>query len=95
LRRVRVIPIARGPKKFIVLFYYSRVDKLVWDPIRFVWNLPNEKGEKPNTYIVLQLGQKIMSQMHVVPDVVTKKWGGIMVPAYKLRWMIVWDKEQV
>jgi hypothetical protein len=96
LRRVRIIPVTRGPKKRSILLFYGRVDQLLWDPSRHSWNFPNEKGETPPFMAFsAHLGRSILRRKHVVPDVVTRKWGGILAPTYKLHWTTVWNKERV
>jgi hypothetical protein len=95
MRRVRVIPVTRGPKQRTILLYYGRVDQLSWDPARYAWNLPNTKGEQPAFMnYSAQLGRSLLRWKHVVPDVVIRKWEGVLAPSYRLRWAMIWDKER-
>lgn len=38
VRRVRIVPVVRRPKKKEFLLFYGRVDQLEWDPKRYMWN---------------------------------------------------------
>lgn len=92
IRRIRVAHVTRGPKKKEMLLYYGRVDKLHWDPERFVWKW---EGEVPFMSYNTKMGRLMLRRHHKIPLVVEKKWPGILPPSFKLRWSIIWEPYRV
>lgn len=89
IRRVRVIEVKKGPKKLPVLLYYGKTQDLLWDPARYFW-----PDRVPLMSYTTSLGRKFLLKTHKVPDVVEKKWSGVLPVTYKLRWLNVWDGER-
>jgi hypothetical protein len=90
LRRVPVVTIKRGPRKTDTHLFYGLSDRLQWDPNRFQWNITT-----PFMCYTAELGRDILKKRHIVPNVVTIKWQGVLPMDYKLRWDNVWDGEKV
>jgi hypothetical protein len=90
IRRVRVVEIKRGPKKTSTLLFYGRSDSLEWDPKRYQWN-----STTPFMSYSAKLGRNILKRRHVVPNVVSVKWQGVLSENYRLRWDNTWNKERV
>ena len=90
MRRIQVVVIKRGPKKSCTYFFYSRSDRLRWDPERYEWDVFTSIMN-----YTTELGRNIFKQRHVVPEVILKKWQGILSLDYKLRWNNIWDQEKV
>jgi hypothetical protein len=87
---LRVAPITRGPKKVITNLYYGQMDQLEWDPNRFTWT-----GNVPFMIYTTKLGRQWLTNRHVLPDVVDRKWRGILPQGFRLRWSTVWDNQRV
>lgn len=81
--RVRVVTIARGPQRVESLLFYGRVDRLTWDPQRWRWPCP--QGAVPLLNYSTKLGRELLQTKHVIPDVVTNKWQGILLASQRLR----------
>jgi hypothetical protein len=90
LHRVRVVTVARGPKKIITNLYYGKTEHLEWDPNRFAWP-GNLQFMKYNT----KVGRQWLTNRHVLPDIVERKWRGILPRGFRLRWSTVWDKQRI
>jgi hypothetical protein len=88
LRRVRITSIKRGPQKKVVHLYYGRLDLLKWDPDRFLW----AQGTKHTPFLdfTAALGRSLMRQRHVIPNLVEKKWQGVLPLNFRLKWKTVW-----
>jgi hypothetical protein len=69
MRRVRVIPVKRGPKKSSIMFYYGCSDQLEWDPDRYQWNI-----SIPLMNYTVELDRTLLKRRHIVPNVITRKW---------------------
>jgi hypothetical protein len=90
MQRVRVVMVKKGPKKTCMLMFYGRSDRLIWDPDCYQWDV----GTLIMNY-TLELGRKILKRRHVVPNVVMRKWQGVLPITYKLRWDNTWDRERI
>lgn len=90
VRRVHVIEVKRGPEVKSVLLYYGRVHQLEWDPARFKW-----PQRVPFMSYIANVGRKILLKTHPVPNVVEKKWFGVLPISYNFLWLNVWDSERV
>jgi hypothetical protein len=81
VKRVRVITVVRGPKKISTNLFYGRSDMLDWDPKRYQWNS-----------LVLfmsytsKIGRNLLKQRHVIPNVVVRKWQGVLPATFKFKW---------
>jgi hypothetical protein len=71
--RVRVMTITRGPKKTCTYLFYGKSDSLTWNLERFQWN-----SNTPIMSYTAEMGREILKKRHIVPDVVTTKWQGIL-----------------
>ena len=83
-------PITRGPKKVVMFLYYGRTAQLEWDPERLAW-----PGNVPFMMYTSKLARKWLTDKHVLPDVVEKKWRGILPMGFRLRWSTIWDKQRI
>ena len=90
LHRVRVATVIKGPKKVITHFFYGKTDLLKWDPNRFSW-----PGNTPYMMYTSKLGRQWLAQKHVLPDVVKRKWRGVLPVGFRLRWASIWDHQRV
>ena len=90
LHRVRVVSVTRGPRKVITHLFYGKIALLDWDPNRFAW-----PGNTSFMQYTSKLGREWLSNTHVLPDVVAKKWQGILLGRFRLRWASIWDKQRV
>ena len=88
--RVRVLEAIKGPKKTSIWWYYGPISKLVWDPGRRQW--PEAKNLMKYTS---NQGRELLRQRTNTPNVIVKKWVGILPSDYKLRWNNIWDTERV
>jgi hypothetical protein len=88
--RVKAATVLKGPRKKEVQLYFGKIDSLTWDPGRFVWT-----GAIPFMKYTTKLGREMLKRRKVVPDVVEKKWGGILPARFKLRWKNVWDRSRI
>jgi hypothetical protein len=93
VRRVRVVQVTKGPRKLVTLFFYGRCDQLEWDPNRYKW----EEATNANMFLAYSsnMGRRLLKRHHVVPNVIERKWIGVLPLNFKLRWDNVWDKERV
>jgi hypothetical protein len=92
IRRVRVMSITRGPQKKQILLCYGQVDTLQWDPARIQW--PCGDSTTPFMSYSASLGRKLLQKKHVIPDLVERKWQGILPLNFRLRWKSVWAKKR-
>ena len=90
LYRVRVVTIAKDPKKIKFHFFFERTYFLDWDPCRFVWK--NGVKSTPLLEYSPRLERILLKKWHVIPNLVTRKWQGILHQDFCLRWSTVWDK---
>jgi hypothetical protein len=90
LRRVRVVIVKNGPKKTCTLLFYGRSDRLLWNPDQYQWD-----GATPIMNYTSELGRKMLKTRHVVPNVVMRKWQGVLPVSYKFRWDNAWDQERI
>lgn len=90
LHRVREVTVTRGPRKLITNFYYGKTALLEWDPQRFAW-----PGNVPFLMYTSKLGRHWLTGKHELPDVVTRKWRGILPGGFRLRWASIWDRQRV
>lgn len=81
----------RGPKKEAILLFYGRVDHLTWDPGRIQWL--SLHGVTPLMQYTAKHGSDMLREKHIIPNHVVKKWSGILLNAYRLRWKSVWIKQ--
>jgi hypothetical protein len=42
-----------------------------------------------------EIGRRILKSRHKVLEVVTKKWSGVLLATFKLRWENAWDSERI
>ena len=88
--RVRVLEAIKGPKKSSIWWYYGPISKLIWDPGRLQW--PEAKEFMKYTS---NQGRDLLRRQTITPNVVERKWAGILPTNYKLRWNNLWDTERV
>ena len=88
--RVRVLEATKGLKKTAIWWYYGPISKLVWDPGRLHW--PEAKDFMKFTS---NQGRELLWRQASIPNVVEKKWVGVLPTNYKLRWNNIWDIERV
>lgn len=88
--RVKVVGHKRGQRKAEVLFYYGWVDQLNWDPMKVQWT--GQMGQTPFMGYTTKLRYDLLREKHVVPNVVEKKWQGILPLCHRLRWNRIWSK---
>jgi hypothetical protein len=41
------------------------------------------------------LGRQLMKKHHIIPNVVIRKWQGVLPETYKFRWDNTWDGERI
>jgi hypothetical protein len=41
------------------------------------------------------MGRELLKRIYIIPNPVTKKWSGVLVHMYRLRWSTVLDKRRV
>ena len=87
--RVRVLEVIKGPKKTPILLYYGMIRKLDWDPGRMYW----PEAKEFMRYSSKQ-GRELLQRQARIPNVVVRKWAGVLPADYKLRWNNVWDTER-
>ena len=70
--------------------FYGKTKLLEWDPHRFEW----QGGERniPLLEYTSQLGREMLKKQHILPNLVTKKWQGVLHHDFRLQWSSVWDK---
>lgn len=56
--RVQVIPSFQGLKKLKILFFYSWLDQLKWDPSSHEWNI--EEANSPLLEFTTKMGRKLL-----------------------------------
>ena len=88
--RVRVLEATKGPKKTAIWWYYGPISKLVWEPGRLHW--PKAKDFMKFTS---NQGRELLQCQASIPNVVEKKWAGVLPTNYKLRWNNIYDTERV
>ena len=64
--------------------------KLDWDPGRMFWSDSKEFLKYSS-----KQGRELLQQHTRVPNVVGRKWRGVLPDNYKLRWDNVWDTERM
>jgi hypothetical protein len=90
LQRVRVVTVKKGPKKTHTLLFYGQSDHLMWNPNRYQW-----AGATPIMNYTSELGRRMLKLRHVVPNVVMRKWQGVLPVLYKFRWDNAWNRERI
>ena len=88
--RVRVIEVIRGPNKTSVWLYYGMVSKFEWDPSCMHW-LESKEFMKYTS----NQGRELLRGQTRIPNVVKKKWNGMLPTTYKLRWSNIWDSLRI
>jgi hypothetical protein len=70
--------------------FYGRCDQLDWDLECYQWN-----ASTPFMNYTAELGRSMLKRHHQVPNVVTRKWQGVLPATYRLKWDNAWDSERV
>lgn len=86
--RVETVVYGRRKNKTEVKLFFGIIAELPWDPGRYRW-----KDEKHNPLLAYstKLGRELLSSKHIIPNVVDRKWQGILPTSYKLQWLRVWN----
>jgi len=84
--------VIRGAAKLQTLLFYGRIDRLTWDPHRFQWQ--GSQGRVPFLHYSAKLGRELLRDKHPVPDVIQRKWQGILPLSHRLQWKTIWIKYQ-
>ena len=82
--------VVKGPKKASIWLYYGMISKLEWDPGRMSW-----PDSKEFMKFSSKQGRELLQHQVRIPNVVERKWGGVLPANYKLRWINIWDSERV
>ena len=88
--RLRILEVIKGPKKASIWLYYRMISKLDWDPGRMYWPEAKEFMKYSS-----KQGRELLQRQARIPNVVERKWPGVLPANYKLRWNNVWDTERV
>lgn len=86
---MRVLSITRGQghKKTKSLLFYGMVSQLTWDPGRFRWK---DLEQTPLLAYSTKLGRQVLATKLPPPNVVIRKWQGVLPASYKLQWSKIW-----
>lgn len=82
LWRVRVVEVTQGEGKTKLLrrLFYGKTAMLQWDPGRFRWL---DEKRTPLLAYSTKMGRRLLATKHVIPNVITRKWQGILPASYK------------
>jgi hypothetical protein len=68
------------------------MDCLSWDLDRFQW--PSRESTTPFMSFSANLGRKLLQKKHIIPNLVERKWQGVLPLTFTLRWKSVWTKKR-
>ena len=88
--RVRILEVIKGPKKASIWLYYRPISKLEWDPGCMYW--PEAKEFMKYTS---KQGRELLRRQARIPNVVERKWPGVLPANHKLRWNNIWDTKRI
>lgn len=81
LRMVRVVIVTRGPKNMCMHLLYGQNNLLDWNLVRYQRNT-----FVPLLHYTANVGRKILKKRYMVPNIVVKKWQGVLPIMFKFKW---------
>jgi hypothetical protein len=84
---VKISKVLRGPKKVHYLVCTNKKGTLKLDLSAYSW-----KGGEPLFSFTTTLGKKTLRDLKLNINVVEKKWVGVLLFTFKLKWMNIWCK---